>query len=86
MAKEGGVMMDDAAIEALLDEFEIPFGRLTRFTNGNCFISFFRIEETGLEEAIARMGQIGFGDVRATDNDTLIWFTLNGKTIEENLQ
>jgi hypothetical protein len=76
--------MDDAAIESLLDEFKIPFGRLVRFTNGNCFITHLDVEPMGLENTVAKLATIGFSDIRSIDEGTLIWFTVNGRTIEEN--
>lgn len=75
-------------IESLLDEFNIPFGHVTLFSNGNCFISFFPelndpLPEREAKRVVNALYILGFNDVQLTDED-LIWFSYNGKTIEEN--
>lgn len=65
-------MMDDKAIEALLDEMDIPFGRLTRFNNGNCFITTWG----DFDDIKRRMEIAGFADVvtPTIEGHTLVWF------------
>ena len=75
--------MNAADIEALLDEFGVEYGRLTRFNNGNCLLSLFTRDTA--DNVCRALRTIGFNDVQVDEGVTHAWFTTNGRTVLENM-
>ena len=75
--------MDEQAIEALLDEFDIMFGRLTCFNNGNCLIN--PLTQKTPDEIRRALETTGFSGIEFSEDQSHVWFTVNGRTVHENM-